>query len=350
MKKKKKFIAAISIVILIVVTCFIYYQLERTILPLSFNPANSEVEVKISSGSSLRTIANLLFEHKVIQDIDDFIFTTKIFRAANKLKAGKYTLPINASNYTIVKILSKGVVAAERVVIPEGFTARQIASLLQKKIEIDSAKFMSLVNDREFIAKQGLDERSLEGYLYPNTYQFYWGMNEKDVIEKLVKEFHRNVTDSIRQKIEDMDWTLSEVVTLASIIEGEAIVDSERAVISAVYHNRLRSGMLLQADPTIQYIIPNGPRRLLKKDLAIESPYNTYKHAGLPPGPVNNPGIKSILAAIEPASVPYLYFVAKGDGSHIFSYNLRQHILAKKKFDAYRREVKRKAYAKTSNR
>jgi len=158
----------------------------------------------------------------------------------------------------------------------------------------------------------------------------------------LIHEFRRNVTDSLERQISEKGWTLHQIITLASIIEGEAMVDSERAIVSAVYHNRLKSGILLQADPTIQYIIPDGPRRLLNKDLAIDSPYNTYRYIGLPPGPVNNPGIKSILAALNPAAVEYIFFVAKGDGTHIFSKTLNQHLNAKSKFDAYRTMINRK--------
>jgi len=128
------------------------------------------------------------------------------------------------------------------------------------------------------------------------------------------------------------------------------MVDSERAVISAVYHNRLKKGILLQADPTIQYIIPDGPRRLLKRDLAIDSPYNTYRYAGLPPGPVNNPGLQSILAAIYPADVDYIYFVAKGDGSHIFSRTWNEHLRAKANFDQYRRMINRQKRQKEALR
>ena len=138
-----------------------------------------------------------------------------------------------------------------------------------------------------------------------------------------------------------MKMTMHDVLTLASIIEGEAIFDAEREIISSVYHNRLKRRIKLQADPTIQYILAGSPRRLLLKDLAIESPYNTYKYYGLPPGPISNPGKKSILAAIFPAKTNYIFFVAKGDGSHIFSKTLAQHLRAKSKFDAYRRKIKR---------
>jgi UPF0755 protein len=133
-------------------------------------------------------------------------------------------------------------------------------------------------------------------------------------------------------------------------VEGEAVIDSERTVIAAVYRNRLRQGMPLQADPTIQYLVPGPPRRLLTRDLEIDSPYNTYRNLGLPPGPVNNPGLKSILAALNPAPAQYLYFVARGDGSHRFSYTLQQHLQAKREFDMIRAQVRREQKLKQAEK
>ncbi|MBN2087973.1 endolytic transglycosylase MltG [candidate division KSB1 bacterium] len=343
----KKIILAVVLIIVISVACGGYYFAKKTVLPPSAGEEKF-VEVKIKSGSTLTDIANLLFEKGVIQNVDDFIFTAKLFKLSDKLKAGQYVLPVNLSNYQLLKMLETGKVTALKVVIPEGYISWQIAGLLQKKIEIDSTEFMTLVSDSAFIKSLEIESTSLEGYLYPNTYFFTWGMSARQVIQKLVAEFHKNYNDSLKQQTKNMGWTIHEIVTLASIIEGEAMVDSERVMISAVYHNRLKKNMRLQADPTIQFIIPDGPRRLLNKDLAIDSPYNTYKYGGLPPGPVNNPGINSIIAAINPADVPYIYFVAKGDGSHIFSKTWRQHLNAKRNFDKVRREVRRKANANKS--
>lgn len=346
MKKTTIIILTVVIIFILTGSGAVYYIAEKTILPPAGNYDDREVELKIQNGFTVSQIAGKLHEEGIIKSTDDFIFTAKLFRLSDQLKAGKYRLHAGLSNYSILKVLVKGRVSGERIVIPEGYTSRQIASLLQKKLEVDSLQFITLVNDTSFIRELDFKVSSLEGYLYPNTYEFHWGTNARNVIRKLVSEFRRNVSDSVMQKINKSELTLTEVITLASIIEGEAMLDNERAVISAVYHNRLKKRMLLQADPTIQYIIPDGPRRLLNRDLTIDSPYNTYKYRGLPPGPVNNPGINSILAAIEPAMVPYLYFVAKGDGSHIFSRDLKEHIRAKRKFDQYRREVKRKANAK----
>jgi UPF0755 protein len=196
----------------------------------------------------------------------------------------------------------------------------------------------------------GVQANSLEGYLYPDTYFFTYGVQAPEVLRTLVGHFWKVYNDSLKARTEELGWTVHQVVTLASIVEGEARVDSERALISAVYHNRLKRGMLLQASPTVQFLLPDGPRRLLKRDLEIDSPYNTYRYPGLPPGPINNPGRKSLLAALWPAPVRYLYFVANGDGTHTFSYTLAQHLRAKRKLDRIRREYYRNRRRQQKNR
>ncbi|MBN1154495.1 endolytic transglycosylase MltG [candidate division KSB1 bacterium] len=332
----------IVLILLLVLALAVYYLMERTVLPPVHPPEGQDVTVRIRPGSGVTDIARLLKEQGIIQDIDDFIFTAKLFRLSDKLKAGQYQLPTDLSNYGVLKILTEGKVAQLKIVIPEGYTSRQIASLFRRELEIDSTQFMKYVCDNDFIHELGVEDVSLEGYLYPDTYYFHWGLDAESVIRYLVRQFHNKYNDALLEKTRKLGMTVHQVLTLASIIEGEAMLDKERPLISAVYHNRLKRSMLLQADPTIQYIIPDGPRRLLNRDLAIDSPYNTYKYPGLPPGPVNNPGIRSIKGALEPADVPYLYFVAVGDGSHKFSRNLQEHNVAKRQFDAYRREVNRK--------
>jgi UPF0755 protein len=302
-----------------------------------------ESQIKIRRGMGLAQIADSLAARGVVQNSESFVTAVKLSRRAGQLKAGKYIIPQRSSNLDLITLFVSGKAARQRLTIPEGVTAEAIAGLLQRELEIDSTAVMALVNDKSFIDDLDIDAPSLEGYLYPNTYQFYWGDTPRDVIALLVDEFHKRVPDSLVARAELMGLSLHQTITLASIIEGEARVDSERAVISAVYWNRLRKGMRLQADPTIQYLIPGPPRRVLNRDLEIDSPYNTYRYAGLPPGPVNNPGINSVLAALYPRSAGYLYFVARGDGSHIFSYTLEQHNAAKREFDRYRVKVRASA-------
>ncbi|RKY89252.1 endolytic transglycosylase MltG, partial [candidate division KSB1 bacterium] len=257
-----------------------------------------------------------------------------------KIRAGKFRLSKNLSNYSILLILCKGKPIDEKITIQEGLTSQKICSILKDTLEIDSTKFISLLTDKEFINELGIDADNLEGYLFPETYYFPCGISEKEIIKKMVGEFHKVFNDSLKKRARELNFSVHEIVTLASIIEGEAKIDDERNKISAVFHNRLKRRMRLQADPTIQYIIKDGPRRLLLKDLKIESPYNTYLHRGLPPGPICNPGKKSIIAALYPSCENYLYFVAKGDGSHIFSRTKKEHLKAKRNLDLLRRQLK----------
>jgi UPF0755 protein len=202
---------------------------------------------------------------------------------------------------------------------------------------------MSYINDTSFCQRVGVEQSSLEGYLLPETYFFTYAMDEEDIILMLLSGmFDIFELDSVLYKMEQLRMNRQQIITLASIIEGEVVVDSERVLVSSVYHNRLRRGWLLGADPTIQYVIPGPPRRLLNSDLEIDSPYNTYKYRGLPPGPINNPGKNSVLAAVFPADTRFMYFVASGDGGHRFSRTAAEHARWKSNFDRIRREVRRK--------
>jgi len=214
-----------------------------------------------------------------------------------------------------------------RVTIREGLTARQQARLLARAIGTDTLRFLSLVADGGFARSLGIEAPTLEGYLFPETYGFAWNQEELDVVRAMTSEFKKFFGDSLKQRTAEMGgWTENQVVTLASIIEGESRVPEERPLISGVYHNRLRKRMYLQADPTVQYALENGPRRLFYDDLKLDSPYNTYLHLGLPPGPVNNPGRSAIYAALYPQQNQYLYFVANGRGGHFCAKTYNEHL------------------------
>ncbi|HEX9652297.1 MAG TPA: endolytic transglycosylase MltG [bacterium] len=343
----KRTLALVAGTAVAVTTGFTYWVLLAAVVTGS---DQSKHTLKITSGMSFDAIVKMMVEEGVITGNDRVNWTAAILRCKNKLKAGKYEVAGGISSYQLLQQLAKGKVKVEWVTIPEGKSARQIAGILNKKIEIDSARFMRLVFDPPTAQKLGIPAPSLEGFLCPETYDFHWGMRPEDIIDIMVRQFQKKIDGEVRTRLAASELTLLQVVTLASIIEGEAVVDSERTAISAVYHNRLKKRLLLQADPTIQYIILDGPRRLLKRDLEIDSPYNTYKYPGLPPGPVNNPGFASILASLYPAEVDYLYFVANGDGTHTFSRTYEEHLRAKKKFDRHRREVKKRTQASNPER
>ncbi len=315
-------------------------------VPRFWRPAQPLRTVVIPRGATSSQIARLLTEEGIVCRRAGFLLATKAFRAEGALKAGKYQLSPRLSPFALVNLLRRGKMVTEWVTIPEGAESWTVASILSRTVQVDSAAFMRLVRDTTLMAALGICAPSFEGYLFPNTYQLPWGVAPETAIRIMVGEFRRQVGEDLEAQARAMGWSLHQVVTLASIIEGEAMLEEERPLISAVYHNRLRLGMPLQADPTVQYLVPGRGRRLLKRDLAIDSPYNTYLYPGLPPGPVNNPGKASILAALNPAPVEYLYLVARGDGGHVFSRSLREHLRAKERFDQVRRQVARAAAAK----
>jgi UPF0755 protein len=304
--------------------------------------STEKVSFKITPGMTLRTIADSLESKKLIEDAELFVFWISSLGKDRSIKAGYFEIPKNLTYTQLANYLTEARPKEIKITIIEGLRVEEISKVFYRTLDIDTTSFVELTHDQRLIKDLGLEVESLEGYLLPDTYNFYWGMKEKAIITFLVKKCQDIFDERIRARIDSMNMTEHEILTMASIIEGEVILDSERPVVASVYYNRLRKRIKLQADPTIQYIIPGSPRRLLIRDLEIDSPYNTYVYYGLPPGPINNPGKASIMAAIYPSKTNYLYFVAKGDGSHVFSKTLSEHNRAKAGFDKIRREVYRK--------
>ncbi len=299
--------------------------------------------VLIPKGVSFQQIANILEKEGVLTRKRTFLFLGRITGYESRMKAGMFEVPRGLHPWILLRYLTRPHQTQIKVTLPEGITCADMARIFKNRLSVDSTEFMSLVHDSLFIRSLGIAATSLEGYLLPETYYFVWGTTPREIIRRLVRNTLRIFeADSVKQQMAKLGMTRHQILTLASIIEGEAMVDSERVLISSVYHNRLKKGWLLQADPTIQYILPGPPRRLLKKDLEIDSPYNTYKYRGLPPGPINNPGKKSILAALFPARTRYMYFVASGDGGHHFSRTAAEHAYWKARFEEVRRKYRRR--------
>lgn len=302
--------------------------------------------IPIAPGQTVQDVAELLEESGVIERSQDFVFAARFLKFEQNIQAGEYVLPFGESNWALLSRLINAGSSSSLITIPEGYTACQIASLLTKKIGLDSAAFMHAAHDTVLLKKYGIDAPSFEGFLFPDSYNFYRSMSASWIIDQMVRRFFEVYDSTMQARTEELGFSMTEAVTLASIIEGEMIYKSEAPNISAVYHNRLKKKMRLQADPTIQYIIPDSPRRLLKRDLKINSPYNTYKRRGLPPGPVCNPGKTALEASLFPANKPYLYLVAQGDGSHAFNTNFSDHLRDKSKLDSLRAAIAqtRKSY------
>ncbi len=310
------------------------------------NPYDT-VKVNIPKGSSLKDVSATLLNRRIIQNERAFLLAVRTMGYEKDLPAGRFSLVGAYSNYEIIYQLVHSVPVQRRITILEGWTIKDVAAELEKKLGINQADFINVCSNRLLLWKWGVEGDTFEGYLYPETYHFSEDESPSDILKRLLEEYHANITEDMQERMEELGMTEWEVLTLASIIEGEAIYNRERPIISSVYHNRLNKGMRLQADPTIQYIIQDGPRRLLNKDLKIDSPYNTYLNYGLPPGPINNPGKESIIAAMYPADTNYLYFVARGNGYHAFSKTQSEHNHAKREFQKVRRKVRRQNVKKS---
>ncbi len=330
---------------LVALAFFLFYKIILYNAPsvdLATLPLSQKVSIGIPRGSSLNDIAQILEESGIVENASTFVYAAKFSGVEKELKAGQYLLPRRASNYQVLHILESTRPQSVKVTIPEGKDLRFIIRVIRSRIPIDSARFVKTVNDTGLARELGIPDSSLFGYLMPNTYFFDPGANEKDIVRTMVKEFHHVYNSELEQRARQLRMSRRQIVTLASIIEGETGNDQERFLVSSVYHNRLRKNMLLQADPTVQFIIPDGPRRLYTKDLELDNPYNTYRFAGLPPGPINNPGKESILAALYPEQSEFLYMVADGEGKHIFSRSLEEHLIARRHLDKVRRRLETK--------
>jgi UPF0755 protein len=303
---------------------------------------NREIEAKtisISKGMSLNSVINLLHENNLIVNKNVLKAKILIRGLASKVPTGTFLIEGKVSDAILIdSIFNKGPIKL-KLTIPEGTSAKKIFWSINLLLKTDH-RFDNLFNEKNILNKYNISGSSLEGYLYPNTYFFFNDTSPADIVDTLVSQFWIEFDQKLLNRANELGLSVHEVVTLASIIEGEAMLDSERSTISSVYHNRLKINMKLQADPTIQYIIEGPPKTLSTRDLRIKSPYNTYQNYGLPPGPINNPGIQSIKAALYPLETDYLFFVAQGDGSHKFTTNERDHEAAKRVYKINKRKNK----------
>ena len=308
---------------------------------LVHQPAAVEGEaqvIQVSRGAGLQQIAAQLHDAGLIRHPLPFVLYAKANGMAPRLQAGEYALNASMSPVEILDVLYHGRVMHHALTIPEGATLHDLAALVATKGMGSEQRVLELASDAAFIASLGLTVPSLEGYLFPDTYHVTRDVDEASLLTLMARTFERNYTPEIAAKAEALGLSRHAVVTLASLIEKEAQLDSERELIAAVFHNRLRRGMRLQCDSTVIYALGEAfDGDLRKADLRIDSPYNTYRHAGLPPGPIANPGRRSLAAAVAPAAVTYLYFVAtRENGAHHFSNTLKEHNRAVRKYQLNR--------------
>lgn len=335
----KKTFFIITVVFILTLSSFLYW----------FKSSNSsqieDVEYNLEEGYTFMRVANDLERQNVITLPKLLIIYAKIMHLTGNLKVGTYFFPQGITPEQILFKLVKGDIVTIKVTVPEGLNIYQIS----EKLSIDfpktnSKKWLELMCSRELINYLGSDLKikCLEGFLFPQTYVFDPNLAPKQVLKSLINEFKKNVSQEMLAKAKQLGLTTLQYVTLASIVEKETAVPSERERIAGVYWNRLKINMMLQADPTVIYGIWDSYKgNLTKKDLLTPTPYNTYTKHGLPPGPIASPGLASLKATLYPVSQD-LYFVAKGDGTHVFSRNLVEHNKAVSKYVYFLRENKKR--------
>jgi len=296
----------------------------------SFPVAPTSFEV--GSGVSVAEIASALERAGVVRSGLLLRYYLRMSGIASHVNAAVYDFRAHESVADVAAVLAAGGrPSVSWVTVPEGFTARQIAHRLDAQGLSSAADFLDVVWHQSLLLDNTLT-RGLEGYLYPDTYQFRHGASAEFIATVMTEQFRQKLPRDWQSAAHRLGYTLPQIVTLASIIEREARVDGERRIMAGVYYNRLRRGMPLEVDATIEYALPKHKNVLHYRDLEIDSPYNTYTHKGLPPTPISNPGVRSISAALHPAKTDYLYYVYAGNGRHHFSRTLEEQKAAEQRY------------------
>lgn len=325
-----RFLLFMGLLFMLTISAILLYAVQ----PASPDENSLGILVDIPQGLTGKQIAKLIADAGVVKNADLFHLIMRVTKVDRKLQAGHYLLNPAMSALEVIEELQNGRAKTVVVTIPEGFNLKQIATRLANQELVDYERFLELASDytEVFGDKPPVDIPipSLEGYLYPDTYHFSMTQTEEEIIAQMVARFVEVVLPAVEGQMDEDGLGLHEIVTLASIVEREVMDDSERPLVASVYLNRLSINMRLQADPTVRYVMTEDRSRVLYSDLEIDSPYNTYRYNGLPPGPIASPGLASIMAVLNPAETDYLFFVSRRDGTHQFSRTFNEHVRARR--------------------
>ncbi len=314
---------------------FLFFLMGITLYHSLNKDFKKEMIIKVERGDTIRSLLHKIGKGKSFNNLDlNLALIYARITGLDKIKRGTYLAMRGESLASFLKKVFSGRGLLVRVTIPEGYNIYQVAQVLQEKGVCSYSDFLKYAMSKLTAFKFNIPSDRVEGFLFPDTYEFAAGTNPMRVITTMIKNFWKHYDNKLRKRTEEIGWNVYEVVTLASIIQKETSALDEMPLISAVYHNRLKKGMLLQADPTVIYgLMPNFDGNLRKKDLMNrQNRWNTYIYKGLPPTPICNPGINAIRAALYPAKVNYLYFVSMGNGRHYFSTDYKDHLRAVRKY------------------
>jgi UPF0755 protein len=289
----------------------------------------------IPTGANFEMVLHRLDSMQVLSNRSAFLFCAKALKYNGLIKPGRYLIKKSMSNYGLVKMLRNGNQSPVLLTFNNIRTLPQLASVLSKQVEPDSGSLLKAFNDTAFVHKYGFNQYTFIANFIPNTYQLYWNISVDNLVTRLNKEYKKFWDDERMEQARLMGLTPEQIITLASIVDEESMRESEYPIIAGVYYNRLKKGMLLQADPTVKFALQDfGLRRILTKHLETNSPYNTYKFKGLPPGPIRIPSVKVINAVLNYTKHNYIYFCAREDfsGYHNFAVNESEHLVNAKKY------------------
>lgn len=299
-------------------------------------------EVMIERGMSIRQIGALLEREGLVRSASFFALAAYFSPVRHRIQAGLHDVDGGMTTAAILRSLATARDPSRTVTIPEGLSLKEGAALLQREAGLDAGRFAALCGDSAFCRELGVEAGSLEGYLFPETYRLPARADARQVARMMVGQFRKVFDGPMRARAEMLRMSVHQVVTLASIVEREAKTEAERPLIAGVFHRRLRMGMKLESDPTAEYALGIHKTHLYDSDIEVDSPYNTYRYPGLPPGPIASPGRASLRAVLYPVDMGYLYFVARGDGTHVFSRTKEEH-------DRARAEIKKNQKKQLTN-
>jgi len=329
----KRALIFLTITVIAALAVIGYDFFHKTTSP--FRGFDRPVTLEIDKGASVTRIARLLHRHKVISNYTYFRLYYRLFHSKKHFQSGEYLFDRPLTMAQVIDKLHEGRVILYKITIKEGLTLPETAALLGEQYRIDYGEFLQATGDIRLVKDIDPAARDLEGYLFPDTFHTRKDISAPELVRLLVDKFRNNLTPDMVARARGLGLSIRQAVTLASLIEKETAAREERFTISSVFHNRLKLGMALDCDPTIIYALKRDGRyrdKLGWKDLEYDSPYNTRRYRGLPPGPICSPGIASIQAALNPETTPYLYFVARGGGFHYFSTTLAEHNAAVRKY------------------
>lgn len=326
-------VLCIGIIGLITTGLYLSYLLK----PVDISGKSQDILVQVEPKSSSGQVAKMLENQGVIRNASAFRLYSRYHQLDNQIKAGYYVLNPSMSTPSVLSVLVRGKTASKSFTIPEGYSLQQITKALVAKGFIEEETFKELLTEAKFnypfLRNSPSGPRRLEGYLFPETYNIRLDSTERDIINVMLAGMDRQLKAlDFEKRAGALNLNIHQALTIASMIEREARKDEERQIISSVIHNRLKIGMRLQIDATVEYALGGHREKIYYKDLEVDSPYNTYKYNGLPPGPIASPGKQSLLAAVTPANTKYIYYVAKPDGSHAFATTYEEHNANKRKY------------------